>query len=63
MRAVGAGGIVTPMSESTSTPSEKPYDPAQDPDADPEQLKREESVDQPSQAEGEDDSGTAEPTS
>jgi len=54
--------MVTPMSESTSTPSEKPYDPAQDPDADPEQLKREESFDQPSQAEGEDDAGS-EPTS
>ena len=51
------------MSENTSsTPSEKPYDPAKDPDADPEQLEREEPVDQPSQAEGEDGSGTAEPT-
>ena len=42
------------MSESTEkTPSEKPYDPAQDPDADPEEL--ESTAGRPSQAEGEDD--------
>ncbi|WP_324649724.1 hypothetical protein [Georgenia sp. H159] len=50
------------QSENTPTPSEQPYDPAEDPDADPEQLEREESFDQPSQAEGNDTSG-AEPTS
>lgn len=49
------------QSENQTTPSEQPYDPAKDPDADPEQLTREESFDQPSQAEGDDRSGT-EPT-
>ncbi len=43
------------MSENPTTPSERPYDPATDPDADPEQLEHEEPVDRPSQAEGEDD--------
>ncbi|PYG00565.1 hypothetical protein SAMN05216184_103136 [Georgenia satyanarayanai] len=52
--------MVRSMSENTPTPSEQPYDPAKDPDADPEQLKREESFDQPSQAEGDD---PARPTS
>ncbi|WP_168202732.1 MULTISPECIES: hypothetical protein [Georgenia] len=42
------------MSENTTNPSEKPYDPAEDPDADPKQLEHEEPFDQPSQAEGED---------
>ena len=54
VRAPGAGGIVATMSQHTPTPSERPYDPAEDPDADPEQLTHEEPVDQPSQAEGED---------
>ena len=57
VRGPWAGGIVARMSENTSTPSEQPYDPAKDPDADPEQLEREESQDQPSQAEGEDRPG------
>ncbi|MFC7403690.1 hypothetical protein [Georgenia alba] len=39
---------------SGSTPSEKPYDPSQDPDADPEQLEASEAEQQPDQAEGED---------
>ena len=46
------------MSESSSTPtspSEEPYDPAKDPDADPESLGSREGADQPDQAEGEDD--------
>ncbi|GAA4285686.1 hypothetical protein [Georgenia daeguensis] len=46
------------MSESTGTPSnpsEQPYDPAKDPDADPEQLTSRAPADQPDQAEGEDD--------
>ncbi|MEE6282207.1 CDGSH iron-sulfur domain-containing protein [Georgenia sunbinii] len=47
------------MSEPT-TPSEKPYDPAKDPDADPEEL--ESKPPRPSQAEGEDDA-TAQPQS
>lgn len=46
------------MSEQTN-PSEQPYDPAKDPDADPEQLTQKHT--QPSQAEGEDDA-SAEPT-
>ncbi|HLT84552.1 MAG TPA: hypothetical protein VKZ83_10000 [Phototrophicaceae bacterium] len=50
------------MSENTTTPSEQPYDPAKDPDADPEQLEHEEPLDQPSQAEGDESAGT-EPTS
>lgn len=52
--------MVRSMSENTTNPSEKPYDPAKDPDADPEQLEREEPFDQPSQAEGDD---SARPTS
>ncbi|HLS03515.1 MAG TPA: hypothetical protein VK030_02015 [Actinomycetales bacterium] len=36
------------------TPSEKPYDPNKDSDADPEQLSSREKARQPSQAEGED---------
>lgn len=43
------------MSEPT-TPSEKPYDPAKDPDADPEEL--ESKPPRPSQAEGDDDAST-----
>ena len=40
-----------------STPSEQPYEPAEDPDADPAEL--EPIADRPSQAEGEDgESGT-----
>jgi hypothetical protein len=46
--------MVRSMSENTTNPSEQPYDPATDPDADPEQLEREEPFDQPSQAEGDD---------
>lgn len=48
------------MSEQT-TPSEQPYDPAQDPDADPEMLEKN-AAGRPSQAEGDDDA-TAEPSS
>ena len=48
------------MSEpNQTTPSEQPYDPATDPDADPEQLA---TRPRPSQAEGEDDAA-AEPDS
>ncbi|WP_164737348.1 hypothetical protein [Georgenia sp. SYP-B2076] len=46
------------MSENTSTPtnpSEEPYDPAKDPDADPGSLSSREGAEQPDQAEGEDD--------
>ncbi|WP_170175144.1 MULTISPECIES: hypothetical protein [Georgenia] len=38
-----------------STPSEQPYDPTTDPDADPGSLTSREAADQPDQAEGEDD--------
>ncbi|HLS73686.1 MAG TPA: hypothetical protein VK046_07945 [Actinomycetaceae bacterium] len=47
------------MSEQT-TPSEQPYDPKQDPDADPEQLT--EKNKQPDQAEGENDTATESPS-
>lgn len=60
VRALRAGGMVRSMSENTPNPSEQPYDPSKDPDADPEQLEREEPFDQPSQAEGDE---TAGPTS
>jgi hypothetical protein len=46
------------MSESTGTPSnpsERPYDPSKDADADPEELTSREPAEQPDQAEGEDD--------
>lgn len=43
------------MTENTTNPSEQPYDPAQDPDSDPEQLASAPSPQQPDQAEGEDD--------
>lgn len=46
------------MSESSGTPtnpSEQPYDPSKDPDADPEELQSREAADQPDQAEGEND--------
>ncbi len=55
MRPGIAGVTVDRMSEtSPTTPSERPYDPAQDPDADPDQVEtgRERQPDQP---EGEDD--------
>ncbi|MBI9113494.1 hypothetical protein [Sanguibacter suaedae] len=43
------------MSDTTSTnPSEKPYDPAEDPDSDPQSLGAKEPT-QPDQAEGDDD--------
>ncbi|WP_185972533.1 hypothetical protein [Georgenia yuyongxinii] len=42
------------MSESTPNPSEQPYDPNTDPDADPGSLESREPADQPDQAEGED---------
>jgi len=42
------------MSTEKKTPSEKPYDASNDPDADPEELTSREKADQPSQAEGED---------
>lgn len=43
------------MSENTTNPSEKPYDPATDRDAEPDELESREIADQPDQAEGEDD--------
>ncbi|GAA4426697.1 hypothetical protein GCM10023169_25760 [Georgenia halophila] len=52
MRAVHTGATVGRMSE--TTPSEKPYDPAEDPDADPEELEASPRHRQPDQAEGED---------
>lgn len=51
MRTTGAGATVSTM----STPSEQPYDPTTDPDADPSSLTSREAADQPDQAEGEDD--------
>ena len=48
------GAIVATMSENTQNPSEQPYDPATDPDSDPEQLVPNAGP-MPSQAEGEDD--------
>ncbi|MFD1506030.1 hypothetical protein ACFSBG_10150 [Georgenia yuyongxinii] len=42
------------MSENTPNPSEQPYDPSKDPDADPGSLGSREVADQPDQAEGED---------
>ena len=41
------------MNERENTPSEEPYDPAQDPDADPDELTP--IAQRPSQAEGDDD--------
>jgi hypothetical protein len=51
MRTTGPGATVSIM----STPSEQPYDPTTDPDADPGSLTSREAADQPDQAEGEDD--------
>ena len=50
MRDPGAGATVSTM----STPSEQPYDPTTDPDADPGSLASREPAEQPDQAEGED---------
>ncbi|MFH5821521.1 hypothetical protein [Georgenia sp. AZ-5] len=43
------------MSENTTNPSEQPYDPSKDPDADPESLESREPAEQRDQAEGEED--------
>src|SRR5690606_40803708 len=40
VRASIPGGKVSLMSENPTTPSERPYGPATDPDADPEQLEQ-----------------------